>query len=204
VQCRPRRRGAGLELRLTPHLTPLRAQHAETVGNRQQGNRYRYADSATPRNRCRRIVAPKGAGSSPVGHPSTFRTGMRDKRNWGCLSGSDWGAFDATAGRPTRSLGSMTPLAGEAEEDIVMGGALGKSVSGRGPDTGYKSSLEKDPRNHADFIWSVAEHLRGDDKQSEYGKVILPLTVLRWLAEVLVSTKQQVLERMSSCRAGSK
>jgi predicted ATPase len=24
---------------------------------------------ATPRNRCRRIVAPKGAGSSPVGHP---------------------------------------------------------------------------------------------------------------------------------------
>jgi hypothetical protein len=25
--------------------------------------------SATPRNVCRRIVAPEGAGSSPVGHP---------------------------------------------------------------------------------------------------------------------------------------
>ena len=33
--------------------------------------------------------------------------------------------------------------------------------------------------NHAAFIWSVADLLRGDYKQSEYGKVILPLTVLR-------------------------
>jgi len=31
------------------------------------------------------------------------------------------------------------------------------------------------------FIWSVADLLRGDYKQSEYGKVILPLTVLRRL-----------------------
>ena len=31
-------------------------------------------------------------------------------------------------------------------------------------------------RNHAAFIWSVADLLRGDYKQSEYGKVILPLT----------------------------
>ena len=29
------------------------------------------------------------------------------------------------------------------------------------------------------FIWSVADLLRGDFKQSEYGKVILPFTVLR-------------------------
>jgi type I restriction enzyme M protein len=28
------------------------------------------------------------------------------------------------------------------------------------------------------FIWSVADLLRGDYKQSEYGKVILPFTVL--------------------------
>ena len=33
-------------------------------------------------------------------------------------------------------------------------------------------------KNHASFIWSVADLLRGDYKQSEYGKVILPLTVL--------------------------
>ena len=34
-------------------------------------------------------------------------------------------------------------------------------------------------RNHAAFIWSVADLLRGDYKQSEYGRVILPLVVLR-------------------------
>ena len=34
-------------------------------------------------------------------------------------------------------------------------------------------------RNHAAFIWLVADLLRGDYKQSEYGKVILPLTVIR-------------------------
>jgi type I restriction enzyme M protein len=40
-------------------------------------------------------------------------------------------------------------------------------------------------RNHAGFIWSVADPLRGDYKQSEYGKVILPLTVIRRLDCVL-------------------
>ena len=39
--------------------------------------------------------------------------------------------------------------------------------------------------NHAGFIWSVADLLRGDYKQSEYGRVILPLTVLRRLDCVL-------------------
>jgi hypothetical protein len=32
---------------LTPLLTPLSVQYAETAGNRQQRNRLRYADSAT-------------------------------------------------------------------------------------------------------------------------------------------------------------
>lgn len=50
-------------------------------------------------------------------------------------------------------------------------------------------------RNHADFIWSVADLLRGDYKQSEYGKVILPLTVIRRLDCVLDPTKQKVLGR---------
>ena len=49
--------------------------------------------------------------------------------------------------------------------------------------------------NHAAFIWSVADLLRGDYKQSEYGKVILPLTVLRRLDCVLEPTKAAVLER---------
>jgi type I restriction enzyme M protein len=50
-------------------------------------------------------------------------------------------------------------------------------------------------KNHASFIWSVADLLRGDYKQSEYGKVILPLTVLRRLDCVLEPTKEAVLER---------
>ncbi len=50
-------------------------------------------------------------------------------------------------------------------------------------------------RNHAAFIWSVADLLRGDYKQSEYGKVILPLTVIRRLDCVLEPTKQAVLKK---------
>ena len=43
------------------------------------------------------------------------------------------------------------------------------------------------------LIWSVADRLRGDYKQSDYGKVILPFTVLRRLDCVLESTKAAVL-----------
>jgi type I restriction enzyme M protein len=43
------------------------------------------------------------------------------------------------------------------------------------------------------FIWSVADLLRGDYKQSDYGKIILPFTVLRHLDCVLESTKASVL-----------
>ena len=43
------------------------------------------------------------------------------------------------------------------------------------------------------FIWSVADLLRGDYKQSDYGKVILPFTVLRRLDCVLEPTKEAVL-----------
>ncbi|GLK68906.1 type I restriction-modification system subunit M [Hansschlegelia plantiphila] len=45
----------------------------------------------------------------------------------------------------------------------------------------------------ASFIWSVADLLRGDYKQSEYGRVILPFTVLRRLDCVLEPTKAAVL-----------
>jgi len=41
----------------------------------------------------------------------------------------------------------------------------------------------------ANFIWSVADLLRGDYKQSDYGRIILPLTVLRRLDCVLVKKK---------------
>ena len=47
--------------------------------------------------------------------------------------------------------------------------------------------------NLSSFLWSVADLLRGDYKQSDYGKVILPFTVLRRLDCVLKSTKKEVL-----------
>lgn len=47
--------------------------------------------------------------------------------------------------------------------------------------------------NLSAFIWSVADLLRGNYKQSEYGKVILPFTVLRRLDCVLAGTKTAVL-----------
>jgi type I restriction enzyme M protein len=43
------------------------------------------------------------------------------------------------------------------------------------------------------LIWSVADLLRGDFKQSEYGRVILPFTVLRRLDCVLAPSKSKVL-----------
>lgn len=45
----------------------------------------------------------------------------------------------------------------------------------------------------AAFIWSVADLLRGDYKQSDYGKVILPFTLLRRLECVLEPTRVDVL-----------
>jgi type I restriction enzyme M protein len=45
----------------------------------------------------------------------------------------------------------------------------------------------------ANFIWSVADLLRGDYKQADYGKVILPFTLLRRLDCVLEATKKDVL-----------
>lgn len=48
--------------------------------------------------------------------------------------------------------------------------------------------------NLSSFIWSVADLLRGNYRQSDYGKVILPFTVLRRLDCILEPTKNQVLE----------
>ncbi|GAA1112160.1 type I restriction-modification system subunit M [Nesterenkonia jeotgali] len=47
--------------------------------------------------------------------------------------------------------------------------------------------------NHAQFIWSVADTLRGAFKQHQYGDVILPFTVLARLDAVLAPTKDAVL-----------
>jgi len=50
------------------------------------------------------------------------------------------------------------------------------------------------PNNLAAYCWSIADLLRGDFKQSQYGRVILPFTLLRRLECVLASSKEQVLQ----------
>lgn len=51
-------------------------------------------------------------------------------------------------------------------------------------------------QENAKLIWDIAELLRGDYKQSDYGKVILPLTVLRRLDCVLDATKAKLLQQL--------
>ena len=50
-----------------------------------------------------------------------------------------------------------------------------------------------DIKNLSGFVWSIAEILRGDFKQSEYGKVMLPFVVLRRLDCLLAESKEAVL-----------
>ncbi|EPG0370496.1 type I restriction-modification system subunit M [Photobacterium damselae] len=53
----------------------------------------------------------------------------------------------------------------------------------------------------AAFIWSVADLLRGDFKQSQYGRVILPFTLLRRLECVLEESKDAVVAQAEKVKA---
>jgi len=50
------------------------------------------------------------------------------------------------------------------------------------------------PTANTGLIWAIAELLRGDYRQSDYGKVVLPFTLLRRLDGVLAPSKQAVLD----------
>ncbi len=52
-------------------------------------------------------------------------------------------------------------------------------------------------KDKANLIWEVADLLRGDYKQSDYGKVILLLTILRRLDCVLAPSKQKMYARLN-------
>ena len=53
----------------------------------------------------------------------------------------------------------------------------------------------------AAYIWSLADLLRGDFKQSQYGRVILPFTILRRLECVLEETKPKVLAQVEKLKS---
>lgn len=50
----------------------------------------------------------------------------------------------------------------------------------------------------AAFLWSIADLLRGDFKQSQYGRIILPFTLLRRMECVLAPTKGKVIKQASA------
>src|SRR5256885_3069168 len=72
----------------------------------------------------------------------------------------------------------------------------GRPATSSRSDPTPESSVPMSESNLSSFIWAVADLLRGDYKQSEYGKVILPFTVLRRLDCVLAATKPAVLAEL--------
>ena len=56
-------------------------------------------------------------------------------------------------------------------------------------------------QDRANFIWSLADLLRGDYKQAEYGKIILPFTILRRLDCLLTDTKPKILLQYETIKA---
>lgn len=52
----------------------------------------------------------------------------------------------------------------------------------------------------ASIIWSIADKIRGLYKPHEYGKVILPMTVIKWFSDTLAPTRKAVLEKDKWCK----
>ena len=50
-------------------------------------------------------------------------------------------------------------------------------------------------QDKVNFIWSIAELLRGPYRKAQYVDVILPMAVLRRFDCVLAATKDEVLEK---------
>ncbi|MBU0673143.1 MAG: type I restriction-modification system subunit M [Proteobacteria bacterium] len=63
--------------------------------------------------------------------------------------------------------------------------------------------MTQSTNNLAAYIWSLADLLRGDFKQSQYGRVILPFTLLRRLEGVLAETKEAVLAKYEDVKKQS-
>jgi len=55
-------------------------------------------------------------------------------------------------------------------------------------------------QDKVNFIWSIAELLRGPYKKEQYGDVILPMAVLRRFDCVLAATKEEVLKKYETLK----
>jgi type I restriction enzyme M protein len=98
--------------------------------------------------------------------------------------------------QPGRGRGGSLSLTDEAVAGSSAAADRRPAASPRTPRTVSPPTPDPQPsgkQNLSAFIWSVADLLRGDYKQSDYGKVILPFTVLRRLDCVLEPSKEAVL-----------
>ncbi|WP_026544123.1 class I SAM-dependent DNA methyltransferase [Arthrobacter sp. 35/47] len=59
------------------------------------------------------------------------------------------------------------------------------------------------PKNYANFIWNIADLLRGSYRPHQYGSIVLPFTVLRRIDAVLAETKSQVLTEYNAKKDGA-
>nr|WP_233251765.1 type I restriction-modification system subunit M N-terminal domain-containing protein [Limnohabitans sp. Jir72] len=60
--------------------------------------------------------------------------------------------------------------------------------------------MTQETNNLAADLWALADLLRGDFKQSQYGRVILPFALLRRLECVLESNRSAVLVESAKVR----
>jgi len=115
------------------------------------------------------------------------------------------GVGDEGADGHQGAVGSVAAAGGSAREAgasvAEAGGGQGAAFAARLKASAHAAAAGPAPlgpqptgkQNLSAFIWSVADILRGDYKQSDYGKVILPFTVLRRLDCVLEPSKEAVL-----------
>ena len=122
----------------------------------------------------------------------------------GSVSLADGAGDEGADGSALEAAGSFAEPGGSVAtaEGSLAAAALGKASAFAAPlkasarAAAGPSPLDPQPtgkQNLSAFIWSVADILRGDYKQSDYGKVILPFTVLRRLDCVLEPSKEAVL-----------
>ena len=105
------------------------------------------------------------------------------------------------AAKPTAPAVAPTSVEAPPLPSPPASAAAAKRVVNNGATLGSDRTDTTSYAGLSSLIWSVADLLRGDYKPSEYGRVILPFTVLRRLDCVLAPTKAQVLAEKAAREA---
>lgn len=103
-------------------------------------------------------------------------------------------ANSGTMARPSETVGVVLPR----EHPACWMRSWEYTLQTRG--SKHRPRMTSNFSQSAAFIWSLADLLRGDFKQSRYGRVILPFTILRRLECVLEARKAKVLEQVNKLK----